>query len=392
MTENALPSRRTEGNSFTRHPFRLPGPIPGASWTCATLLSFVLVQMLLGHASVLDAAAQPPRSIGLTTVPQESAGASSPTRQDWVTYLPDEEADNGKHIVLLSGDEEYRSEEALPMLGQILAKRHGFKCTVLFAIDPETGEIAPNNQQNIPNMKVLASADLVIMALRFRNLPDSDMEHVDAYLKQGKPVIGLRTSTHAFRLDETSGYHHYTFNSQKWPGGFGKQVLGETWIQHHGAHKRESTRGIINQQFSDHPILSGVADVWGNTDVYAIRDLTADAKVLLHGQVLQGMSPDDEPVPGRKNDPMMPLAWLKPYQLEGGQPGQAFCTTMGSSTDLANEGLRRLIVNATFYLLEMPERLGGHVDVDFVRDYEPTMYGFNTFKKGLKPSDFDLDN
>ena len=53
----------------------------------------------------------------------------------------------GKHIVLISGDEEYRSEEALPQLAKILANEHGFDCTVLFAIDPETGFINPNTRQ-----------------------------------------------------------------------------------------------------------------------------------------------------------------------------------------------------------------------------------------------------
>src|ERR1700680_140622 len=76
----------------------------------------------------------------------------------------------GKHIVLISGDEEYRSEEALPQLGKILAKHHGFKCTVLFAIDPKTGEINPNIS-NIPGLENLQSADLMIISTRFRDLP-----------------------------------------------------------------------------------------------------------------------------------------------------------------------------------------------------------------------------
>ncbi len=56
----------------------------------------------------------------------------------------------GKEIVLVSGDEEYRSEEALTQLGRILAKHHGFKCTVVYAIDPKTGVIDNNHQRNIP--------------------------------------------------------------------------------------------------------------------------------------------------------------------------------------------------------------------------------------------------
>src|SRR5207249_2354615 len=104
----------------------------------------------------------------------------------------------GKHIVLVSGDEEYRSEEALPQLGKILAKRHGFKCTVLFAINPKDGTIDPNRNDNIPGLKALRNADLAIFFLRFRNLPDDQMKEVVDYVESGRPIIGLRTATHSF--------------------------------------------------------------------------------------------------------------------------------------------------------------------------------------------------
>ena len=116
----------------------------------------------------------------------------------WVVYQGEQGIGQGKHIVWVSGDEEYRSEEALPMMARIMAFRYGFKCTVLFAIDPETGVIDPNNQTNIPGMAALDDADLMVLALRFRELPDSEMKHLVDYVKSGKPVIGLRTSTHAF--------------------------------------------------------------------------------------------------------------------------------------------------------------------------------------------------
>ena len=69
----------------------------------------------------------------------------------------------GKHIVLVSGDEEYRSEQALPQLAKILSQRHGFDCTVLFAIDPDDGTINPNQSDNIPGLEALDSADLMVL-------------------------------------------------------------------------------------------------------------------------------------------------------------------------------------------------------------------------------------
>ena len=332
--------------------------------------------------------------IGLSVL-SDSGIAHAQTKSDaetWIVYQPPADLDNGKQIVLISGDEEYRSEEALPMLGQILSQRHGFTCTVLFAINPETGEIDPNNQENIPGIgESVPNADLVIMALRFRNLPDADMAVIDKFLNEGKPVIGLRTSTHAFRVPGDREYARYSFNSRNpWQGGFGQFVLGDTWISHHGAHGRQSTRGVIDAENADHVVLKGVDDVWGDTDVYGIRNLDDSAKILLHGQVLQGMQPDSEPVDGPKNDPMMPLAWFKPYQLDSGKKGMAFCTTMGSATDFASAGLRRLIVNVCYYLTDMEKQIDGSANVDFVADFNPTRFGFNAFKKGVAPADWKL--
>lgn len=311
----------------------------------------------------------------------------------WVVYEGKEGLPgHGKHIVLVSGDEEYRSEEALPMLGQILAVRHGFKCTVLFAVNPQDGTIDPNNQNNIPGLEALDQADMMIIATRFRQLPDEQMKHVDAFVKAGKPIMGLRTATHAFAYKTSdSPYAKYSFNSSEWPGGFGRQVLGETWINHHGHHRFESTRGVVNERFADHPILKGVQDVWGPTDVYGIRNLTEDAKVLMHGQVLEGMAPTDKPVAGEKNNPMMPLVWIKDYQAPGqAQPSRIVCTTMGASVDLASEDLRRLLVNACYWALGLEEQIPDRANVDYVRPYEPSFYGNNGFKKNMKPSDYAL--
>src|SRR6478752_10760628 len=96
--------------------------------------------------------------------------------QQWVVYEGKDGLGKGKSIVLISGDEEYRSEEGLPMLGRLLAERHGFKCTVLFAVNPKTGEINPNYGKNIPGLEALDSADLMIILTRFRTLPDDQMK------------------------------------------------------------------------------------------------------------------------------------------------------------------------------------------------------------------------
>ena len=117
---------------------------------------------------------------------------------DWLHLPAKPGTANGKKIVLVSGDEEYRSEETCPMLAKILSQKHGFDCTVLFSINPDGGYIDPNYQKNTPGTAALDSADLLIIGTRFRQLPDDQLAHFAAFLNAGKPVIGFRTATHAF--------------------------------------------------------------------------------------------------------------------------------------------------------------------------------------------------
>jgi hypothetical protein len=326
----------------------------------------------------------------------------------WLHY--DGKSKNAKHIVLISGDEEYRTEESFPMLTKILNKRHGFECTVLFAIDPETGNINPEVNNNIPGLQALEHADLMIIGTRWRKLPDDQMKFIDDYLKSGKPVLGLRTANHAFR-NTTGNYQHYSSEYKKedpnhpWYRGFGGLLFGDHYVKHHGKHKHESTRGVFNEKHKKHQILRGIKDgeIWGPTDVYGCRVAHLPITPLVMGQVLKragefdkndrffGMKPTDVALEGPKNNPMIPVAWLKDYQHpDGGKKGIAFHTSMGSSTDLENKGLRRLVVNATYYLLDMKIPKKG-TKVKYVGTYETTAYGFMGKKfwdeKGLKVSD-----
>jgi hypothetical protein len=310
--------------------------------------------------------------------------------QPWVVYEGGDGPGRGKKVVLISGDEEYRSEEGLPQLGKILARRHGFTCTVLFAVDPDTGEINPNRNDNIPGLEALRDADLMVILARFRDLPDDQMKEVVEYVESGRPIVALRTSTHAFNPKKHSTYARYGWQSTEWDGGFGRQVLGETWISHHGDHGKQSTRGIIAPGMKDHPILRGIhdGDIWGPTDVYGVRlPLPGDSKPLVLGQVLEGMKPDDRPVSGPKNDPMMPVAWIKTYTGKAGKPARIFTTTMGASQDLESDGLRRLLVNACYWAVGMEDQIPPKSDVAIVGEYAPHPFGFGTFIRGIKPSD-----
>lgn len=324
---------------------------------------------------------------------------------EWLSLKGTEGPGTGKHLVLVSGDEEYRSEEALPQLARILSTHHGFDCTVLFAQDPaEPGIVDPNYLHHIPGLDALARADLMVIFTRFRELPDGQMEQIEGYLKGGGPVIGIRTATHAFNIkDSTSKWQHYgnyyEGEMTEWEGGFGRLVLGERWVNHHGHHKHQSTRGIIAEGAEDHPITNGIesGEMWGPTDVYGVRlPLPGDAQPLVLGQVVDREGEYDEADPfyglretdqqvarvnpqraehGNPNDPMMPIAWTKSYQLPGGTQGKVFASTIGSSTDMVDEEVRRMYVNAVYWLLGM--EVPAEADVSLVGRYDPSPYNFH---------------
>ncbi len=303
-----------------------------------------------------------------------------------------------KHVVLLSGDEEYRSEEALPMLAKILSQRHGFKTTVLFSLDPD-GTINPTNGKSLADSEALDTADIIIMSLRFRLWSDEAMQRFDTAYRRGVPIIALRTSTHAFNFPAGSKWSDYTWNNKTTnPGGFGEQVLGETWISHWGRHKFEATRTAVEPANAQDPLLRGVGDIFGPTDVYE-ASLPADAKILLRGLVLKGMKPTDAPAETVKklagstatqplNSPAMPVAWTRLHKNPAGKENKVFTTTMGDGVDLQDESLRRLIVNATYWAagLEIPAK----ADVATLDGYAPRVYGFNGYRTGIKPADHAL--
>ncbi|MGI9244903.1 MAG: hypothetical protein ACR2RV_29135, partial [Verrucomicrobiales bacterium] len=288
---------------------------------------------------------------------------------------------SGKKVVLIAGDEEYRTEESCPMLGKILAKTHGFDATVLFSINPDGGYIDPNCQTNIPGTEAIKEADLVIIGTRFRNLPDAQLQPLADYLNAGKPIFGFRTATHAFKTKSKLGGINW--------GGFGPEILGEGWVNHYGKHRVQGARGVASKAHGDHPILNGVEGVFAESDVYGINRVTEEnADILMHAVVTDSLEPDSANTPGKKPQPGV---WLREYKTPNGGGGTALCTTMGSSCDLMNEGLRRLFINATYHLtgLEVP----AEADVNLIDPMVASLF-VNIREKGyykklnFKPADY----
>ena len=305
-----------------------------------------------------------------------------------LTYSGDSGIGKGKHIVFIANDHEYKSEESMPELAKILAKNHGFKCTVLFGIDRKTGEIVRGDSNYIPGTESLDSADLLVIFARFQNLPKDQMEPIVNYLKRGGPVLGLRTSTHAFKIPKGNDFEKfsYDYNGKDFEGGFGRQILGETWAGHNGSNHTESVRMLKNEPLSNHPILIGVNDVWSELSSY-VANPSADSKILLTAIPLTSM--DKKSNQSAKNKPM-PGAWIREYKLADGKVGKAFATTHGGPGDLLNDGFRRLLVNACLWCLGMEKDITPKINTDIVGPYRPTWTGPNANSAALHIQPKDL--
>ena len=124
-----------------------------------------------------------------------TAFAATAAQASSIVYEGDAGPGLGKHIVFLASDHEYRAEETCPALARILAKRMGFKCTVVFGVDKD-GFIEAGSSR-VSGLAALEKADLFFIFARFLNLPDEEMAHIESYVERGGPVVGLRTSSHA---------------------------------------------------------------------------------------------------------------------------------------------------------------------------------------------------
>ncbi len=327
---------------------------------------------------------------GLLSATAWGKGHPVPESPKWLTYQGGNGPGKGKHVVLIAADQEYRSEQSMPMMAGILSKHHGFDCTVLFGTNeqglvdptvpvyPKKGQEAEFKSHDIPGLEHLASADLVIFFPRLLTLPIKQKEQIVAYLDSGNPIIALRTANHGFR-----GPLPYRID--------GKQVhlneiLGGAFRGHHGNWHRDSTRGDIVEEMKDHPILRGVEDIWGPSDVYRTfkegESLPEGCTALVYGQPLIGREYGGASNP--KKIPL-PVAWFKHWTTSSGRKARVFHSTMGSGKDLESAGLRRMIINAVYWGLEMEDQVDADRSVDYVGDYRPLPSGFNYEKLGVVP-------
>ena len=330
----------------------------------------------------------------------------------WLTYRGGKGPGQGKHIVLIAADQEYRSEQSMPMLAEILSKQHGFDCTVLFCVNEE-GQVDPTleapfkdktKRHRIPGLQYLETADCVIWLSRFMHLKDEDKQHFHNYFDSGKPLLALRTANHGF----WGGKSYEVYGKRVHL----RELLGGTFMGHHGGWHREATRGVIVQENRRHPILRGVKDVFGPSDVYRCHNeknpFPEDCTALLLGQPLVDLKPDS---PANKKKEPLPIAWIKTWNPSKFQPkssveqkgaetnkkrnqqakkkpeigSRIFHFTMGSARDFESEGVRRITVNAVYWGLGMEKWIESDLPIHLPANYKPRKSGFNYEKLGVQP-------
>jgi type 1 glutamine amidotransferase len=320
------------------------------------------------------------RVLGLLALPAIGA-AQNP---HLVTYEGSAGPGHGKHIVFLAGDHEYRSEETLPALARILAKHYGFKCSVFITTNPQTGFIEPGSS-DISGLEALDSADLLVIALRFQDFPDKEMQHLADYLDRGGPVVGLRTATHAFQIKRPDAkFLKFDWqDASTYPGGFGRQILGETWVSHYGRNHAQSSLLVFEPGESAHPVLRGVKNVWVQSGGYTAAPIEG-SHILAKGRILNGMTPDSPPATDKQEQP---VAWYRSYAGASGRSGRVFTTTHGASEDLLNAGFRRMVVNACLWAAGLESRIQPDSDVSFVGPFHPSTFAFGGHVKGVRVAD-----
>jgi hypothetical protein len=319
------------------------------------------------------------------------AAVAMPTfAADRVVYEGDKGFGKGKHIVFIASDHEYRGEETCPAIARIMAKRYGFKCTVLFGQTKE-GAIKPGSSL-IPGMEILKDADMMFLFLRFLKPNEETMAHFEAYLDRGGPVLGLRTTTHGFNGIKGK-YAKYNYNSKEkgFEGGFGRQILGETWrggskvAGHYGSNHRYSTRMHVVPEQAKHPVMTGVKDMHAMAGAYS-ADPLPNSVILGTNQVLDSMKPDGKPL---ANKPPEQAIWVRTYKSKSGKEGRVFCSTQGASEDIISEGFRRCIINGTLWCKGMEKEITADLNVAFVGPYNPSTFSFKPSVKGVKPGDIE---
>jgi type 1 glutamine amidotransferase len=250
-------------------------------------------------------------------------------------------------IVFVTGDHEYSSESTMPLFAAELEKNYGMRCIVLKSSPDQ------NAEENIPGLEALKDADLAVFFLRWRRLPADQVKYIDDYLKSGKPLVGFRTTTHAFNYPK--GHELYNWNAFAErafgaPPGWG----GPTNHTHYG--HTSSTDVTVFPAAAKNPILTGISAPFHVRSW--LYDVVPEYPAKGATWLLMGKSVDPERQPAAEN----PVAWT----IKNGEGANAFITTLGHPEDFLQESAQRLVINAIHWALgkPVPKKWAGKIDIN----------------------------
>ena len=205
-------------------------------------------------------------------------------------------------IHFISGAREYKSEESLKKFIPWLEKHYDVKCSVSWGHD---------GIKELPSLNELKEADLLFVFARRMNLVEPQMKIIRTHWEKGKPVVGVRTASHAFQKADNEV--------------FNRQVMGGNYQGHFG----DSPVKVVN--FGKHPILKGVGKITSDK-LYKAGSLAKSATVLQQGDI----GTDKHAV-----------SWINNWKGL-----RTFYTSLGVPKDFENENFRRMLANAIFWTVE----------------------------------------
>jgi type 1 glutamine amidotransferase len=232
---------------------------------------------------------------------------------------------NRPHIVFIAAEDEYNAAQTLPLFAHELQSKYNLDCKVLYGSE--------KRREGIVGLESLKKADLLVLYVRRRALPTEQMKYLRDWFDSGKPLVALRTSSHAF---DTKG--RVPAGCEDWRT-FDHDVLGCNYHNHYKDEAR--TTVTVAAGIENHPILKGIHTPFESpSSLYMTSPLAQSATQLLIGSI-----PNREPEP---------VAWTNKYKN-----ARIFYTSLGSIDDFDNEIFRKLLVNAVFWALDRPVSVQG---------------------------------
>ena len=229
------------------------------------------------------------------------------------------------HVVIFAGEGEYESYRTMKAIQNDL-RENLTDLTIDYRVSDVLEDYPTFPASSFGELSTLREAQLLIVYTRFRVLPDAEMQELADFLQRGGGVIGVRTSTHAFKFPSGSPW-------QDWNDGFGGRVLGSPCVSHHG---HSSSTDVSRVRGEDHPVLAGVPAAFSSRSWLYRVSLAPDCRPLLHGEPV---GPESAPTPA-------PVAWVREV---GGR--RVFYTSLGHPDDFDDTPLPLLLRNATTWCL-----------------------------------------